>query len=76
MHALTKSRHGIADGLTEVARRRSVAQSNANCFEAGRAVAVIDGENLRRGLSSDLGYTVEDRSENLRAARLLGSYAQ
>ncbi len=40
-------------------------------FEAGRAVAVIDGENLRRGLSSDLGYTVEDRSENLRRSAYL-----
>ncbi|MGV3483777.1 MAG: sulfate adenylyltransferase subunit CysN [Planctomycetaceae bacterium] len=35
-------------------------------FDAGRAVAMIDGEALRRGLSSDLGYSVEDRSENLR----------
>ncbi len=35
-------------------------------FDAGRAVAMIDGEAVRRGLSSDLGYTVEDRSENLR----------
>ncbi len=40
-------------------------------FEAGRAVAMIDGENLRRGLSSDLGYTVEDRSENLRRSAYL-----
>ncbi|MGI9470251.1 MAG: sulfate adenylyltransferase subunit CysN [Rubripirellula sp.] len=35
-------------------------------FEQGRAVAMIDGENVRRGLSRDLGYTAEDRSENLR----------
>ncbi len=35
-------------------------------FDAGRAVAMIDGEAVRRGLSSDLGYSVEDRSENLR----------
>ena len=27
---------------------------------------MIDGETLRRGLSRDLGYTAEDRSENLR----------
>ena len=35
-------------------------------FDAGRAVALIDGEAVRRGLSRDLGYTAEDRSENLR----------
>jgi bifunctional enzyme CysN/CysC len=35
-------------------------------FESGRAVAMIDGEIVRRGLSRDLGYTAEDRSENLR----------
>ena len=35
-------------------------------FDLGRAVAMIDGERLRRGLSRDLGFTAEDRSENLR----------
>jgi bifunctional enzyme CysN/CysC len=35
-------------------------------FDHGRAVSMIDGELLRRGLSLDLGYTAEDRSENLR----------
>ncbi|MEX0825077.1 MAG: sulfate adenylyltransferase subunit CysN [Pirellulaceae bacterium] len=35
-------------------------------FEQGRAVALVDGEWVRRGLSADLGYTAEDRSENLR----------
>ncbi|MGB1925172.1 MAG: sulfate adenylyltransferase subunit CysN [Rubripirellula sp.] len=35
-------------------------------FEQGRAVAMIDGESVRRGLSRDLGYSQDDRSENLR----------
>ena len=35
-------------------------------FEQGRAVAMIDGESVRRGLSRDLGFSQEDRSENLR----------
>ena len=35
-------------------------------FDQGRAVAMIDGETVRRGLSRDLGFTAEDRSENLR----------
>ena len=37
-------------------------------FDAGRAVTMIDGERLRTGLSKGLGYTAEDRSENLRRA--------
>lgn len=44
-------------------------------FDAGRLTIVLDGEDLRRGLSRDLGYTSADRSENLRRcahmARLL-----
>jgi bifunctional enzyme CysN/CysC len=44
-------------------------------FDAGRMCIVLDGEQLRKGLSRDLGYTPEDRSENLRRcahlARLL-----
>ena len=35
-------------------------------FELGRTSIVLDGEDLRRGLSRDLGYSAEDRSENLR----------
>lgn len=35
-------------------------------FDAGRTAIVLDGEELRRGLSRDLGYTADDRSENLR----------
>lgn len=30
---------------------------------------VLDGDNLRHGLCSDLGFSVEDRTENLRRAR-------
>lgn len=37
-------------------------------FDAGRAVITIDGQTLRRGLSRDLKFTAEDRSENLRRA--------
>ncbi|QDV22271.1 sulfate adenylyltransferase subunit CysN [Aureliella helgolandensis] len=44
-------------------------------FDMGRTAIVLDGEDLRRGLSRDLRYTPDDRSENLRRsahmARLL-----
>ena len=32
----------------------------------GRAATVLDGQNMRLGLSKDLGFTPDDRSENLR----------
>lgn len=43
--------------------------------EAGRNTVVLDGDNLRQGLSRDLGFTAADRVENIRrageAARLM-----
>jgi bifunctional enzyme CysN/CysC len=35
-------------------------------FERGWQVAVLDGDNLRQGLSQDLAFSPEDRSENIR----------
>ncbi len=35
-------------------------------FDAGRTVTVLDGDNLRMGLSHDLGFSRYDRSENIR----------
>ncbi|MGT2487972.1 adenylyl-sulfate kinase [Methylobacterium oryzae] len=37
-------------------------------IEAGRHTMVLDGDNLRHGLSSDLGFTDADRIENIRRA--------
>src|SRR5690606_21572153 len=34
-------------------------------FELGRAVTVLDGANMRLGISKDLGFTAQERSENL-----------
>jgi bifunctional enzyme CysN/CysC len=35
-------------------------------LEKGRPAYVLDGDNLRLGLNSDLGFTPEDRAENVR----------
>jgi bifunctional enzyme CysN/CysC len=35
-------------------------------FDAGRAVVVLDGTSMRRGISRDLGFSARERSENLR----------
>jgi bifunctional enzyme CysN/CysC len=37
-------------------------------FDAGRAVCVLDGENLRLGLSADLGFAASERAEQQRRA--------
>jgi bifunctional enzyme CysN/CysC len=37
-------------------------------FEAGSNCCVLDGENVRLGVSRDLGFSADDRSENLRRA--------
>ncbi|MEL7161436.1 MAG: adenylyl-sulfate kinase [Bacteroidota bacterium] len=50
-------------------------------FEAGAFVVLLDGDNIRTGLCKDLGFSLEDRRENIRriaeAAKLfLGAGAQ
>ena len=35
-------------------------------FEAGFKVYVLDGDNLRHGLNGDLGFSAQDRNENIR----------
>lgn len=36
--------------------------------EADRSSMVLDGDNLRQGLNRDLGFTAEERAENIRRA--------
>ena len=42
-------------------------------FTNGRAVTVLDGLQVRRGLSKDLGFSFEERSENLRRSAHLAN---
>ncbi len=37
-------------------------------LEAGHAAYLLDGDNLRHGLNGDLGFTTDDRDENVRRA--------
>ena len=45
-------------------------------FDEGRQVCVLDGDIVRTGLCADLGFSAEDRTENIRrigeVARLMG----
>lgn len=55
-------------GLTGSGKTTLAQAVERRLFDAGRAVSLLDGSALRKGLSRDLGYTAEDRSENLRRA--------
>ena len=48
------------------ASRRSPSRSSANWWRAGRFAYLLDGDNLRHGLSGDLGFDPASRSENIR----------
>jgi len=52
-----------ASGKSSVANKLEL-----ELFRHGLAVFALDGDNLRHGLSSDLGFSSEDRFENLRRA--------
>ena len=55
-------------GLTGSGKRAVALALERRMFEDGRAVTVLDGQNMRLGISRDLGFSAEERSENLRRA--------
>ena len=40
--------------------------------ESGKATYLLDGDNIRLGINSDLGFSMEDRSENIRRIGEIG----
>jgi bifunctional enzyme CysN/CysC len=55
-------------GTTGSGKTTLAAAVERRLFDRGRTLLRLDGENLRLGLSRDLGFTNADRSENLRRA--------
>src|SRR3954468_1405445 len=53
-------------GLTGSGKSRIAYGLERRLWEEGRAVTVLYGQNMRQGLNRDLGFTADDRSENLR----------
>lgn len=53
-------------GLSASGKSTLAMRGEQRLFEKGRQVYVLDGDNVRRGLSSDLGFLPQDRSENIR----------
>ncbi|MCE9546824.1 MAG: adenylyl-sulfate kinase, partial [Planctomycetia bacterium] len=58
----------LLTGLTGSGKRGVALALERRLFEEGRTVAMLDGQNMRLGISRDLGFTAEERSENLRRA--------
>src|SRR5207245_5029661 len=53
-------------GLTGSGKAEIAFELEKRLFDAGRAVTVLYGPDMRQGLCRDLGFTADDRSENLR----------
>ena len=56
----------LLTGLSGAGKSTTAYALERRLFDIGRACAVLDGQNMRLGISKDLGFTAEDRSENLR----------
>ncbi len=56
----------LLTGLTGSGKSSIAYALERRLFDAGQASVVLDGQNMRLGISRDLGFTAEDRSENLR----------
>ena len=66
----TLNGHGSAviwlTGLSGAGKSTVAGQLEKLLHERGAHTYVLDGDNLRRGLSRDLGFTAQDRVENIR----------
>jgi bifunctional enzyme CysN/CysC len=56
----------LLTGLTGSGKTTIACALERRLFDMGRVSTVLDGQSLRLGISRDLGFTAEDRSENLR----------
>ena len=56
----------LLTGLAGAGKSTTAYALERKLFELGRASTVLDGQNMRLGISKDLGFSAEDRSENLR----------
>jgi bifunctional enzyme CysN/CysC len=56
----------LLTGLTGAGKTTTAYTLERRLFDQGHAVAVLDGQNMRRGISKDLGFTSDERSENMR----------
>lgn len=53
-------------GLSGSGKSSIATELERELFEAGKLAFVLDGDNIRHGLNRDLGFSPEDRKENIR----------
>ena len=53
-------------GLSGAGKSTLAAELEGALFKLGRHTFVLDGDNIRQGLCSDLGFSPKDRAENIR----------
>jgi bifunctional enzyme CysN/CysC len=56
----------LLTGLTGSGKSTIARLMERRLFDMGRAVTVLDGQSMRLGISRDLGFSADERSENLR----------
>jgi len=53
-------------GLSSAGKSTIATELERELFNLGRQTYVLDGDNIRHGLGSDLGFSPKDRAENIR----------
>lgn len=53
-------------GLSASGKSTIAFETERRLIDDGRAAYVLDGDNIRHGLNADLGFSAEDRAENVR----------
>ena len=53
-------------GLSGSGKSTIAVETQAKLFEMGCQTFILDGDNIRHGLNKDLGFSPEDREENIR----------
>jgi len=53
-------------GLSSAGKSTIATELERELFNLGRHAYVLDGDNIRHGLGSDLGFSPKDRTENIR----------
>ncbi len=60
-------------GLSGAGKSTLAIELETRLFGMGYQVYVLDGDNLRHGLCADLGFSPEDRTENIRRVGEVGA---
>ena len=65
---------GWCTGLSASGKSTIAGELERRLFDDGHLVYWLDGDNVRTGINADIGFSAEDRTENIRriaeAARL------